>query len=177
MQTITLKRSLILNLTLGVTERLKKAGLLDVFALPSEPEQFSELIADPQRLAAVMWEMCDRTAITLEQFLEWFATSEPDKLRESVFAEIVAFFREAMRPVVAALIASAKSADASVCETMLTMIRQTPPNVVSVKETKFGKEFGSLVASSESIREHLPGSNSMTWPLGVNEQNGVDQAA
>lgn len=176
MQTITLKRPLILSLTLGVAERLKRTGLLDVFALPTQPEQFSELIADPQRLAAVMWELCDQPTIAADQFLEWFSTSEPEKLREALFAEIVDFFRGAMRPVVAALIASAKSADASVCGAMQALIQSHPPSVSSLTETGAGREFGSMQASSASIHEHSLGGNFTTWPSVASEPSGVAQA-
>ncbi len=177
MQTITLTRPMMLRLTLGVAERLKRIGLLDVFALPSEPEQFSELIADPQKFASVMWEMSDQNAITVDQFLEWFSTSEPEKLREAMFKEIVDFFREPMRRVVFALIESAKSADASVCKAMLTMIKTTQPSVVSVTEKSAGNEFGSLVASSESIHEVSPGDKFTKWPSGASEPSGVVSAA
>lgn len=177
MQTITLTRPIILRLTLGVAERLRRLELLDVFGLPTSPEEFTALIVDPQKLAAVMWEMCDQTAITTEQFLEWFSTSDPDKLREAVFAEIVDFFREAMRPVVAALIASAKSADDAACAMMTRLIQQTPPSVVSVSEIEPGNASGSLVASSASIQEVSLGDNSTTWPLAVNVLSGAEQAA
>ena len=177
MQTITLTRQIILRLTLGVAERLRRLELLDVFALPTSPEEFTELIVNPQKLAAVIWEMSDQTAITTEQFLEWFSTSEPDKLREAVFAEIVDFFREPMRPVVAALIDSAKSADDVACSTMTRLIQTTPPSVVSVNETEFGSGFGSLEASSASIHEISHGDSSTTWPTVESVPSGAEQAA
>ena len=177
MQTIRLTRPVVLRLTIGVAEQLKRLGYLDVFSLPTEPEQFSRLIAEPQTLAAVLWEMCDRAAMTSEQFLEWFSTSEPERLAEACFAEIVDFFREPMRPIVAALIESAKSADDAACRLMLQAIRSSPPSVVSVNEPSHGNESGSLQVSLDSIHETSVIENSTRWQSGVNDPSGVAQVA
>lgn len=177
MQTVTLQRPIALRLTIGIAEDLKRRGVFDVFTLVTEPEELQSLMTDTTLLCLVTWAMSDQVGMNYEQFAEWFLSTDRVRLWDAVFEELKLFFQPPMRPVVGALIESAKSANAVACEEMRRLVMASQPNLVSESESEPGNESGSSPVLSGSTRDLSAGVSFTTWPSGVCVANGGEQAA
>lgn len=168
---------MIFRLTVGVAERLKKLGLLDVMRLTSEPEQLAALLADQQRCLDVLWEMAEQTKLGPNEFLEWFAETSPDKLFDTISGELVSFSRESMRPVIVGLLDSVKNADNETANEMVALIKSNSPSITTERPNEIGNTFGDVPGLSGSILATSLFENSTIWPSTVCDPIGSEQAA
>lgn len=177
MNSITLTRDFPITLTIGQALELKRQGLLDVFELPTSPEQLQSIIADPVLFARVLWEMTDQSRFTFKAFAELLASVDQTATWEALTTAIVSFFPPEMRPLMNALAASVRDARNECASRMLKSLQKSLQQNESEPISEIGTQFGTMPASLVSSHFHSP-TLSLTECLPADrELSGVAQAS
>ena len=164
MQFVELSKTVPLSMPIGVVITLKAKGLLDVMALPTNPEQLTKLMTDQELLARVLWEMTDQTKWAFEQFAELITGDRLEPLWAAFIAELIDSFQGQMRDVIIALIDEVSSQHEQMIDRMLHHW---------LSQTESGNQSGNSPESSESTLDLSHTVSSTTWSSGINVANGA----
>jgi len=171
MRFIDLTQRIKLQLTVGIAETLKAANLIDVFALPANPEAFTRVLTDPSVFVKTLWEMSDQSGMSYEHFQSLVQEADYDDLWSAFTQEITDFFRDPMeREIVAANIGLAERRWQMMLQQMLQAVSES-------SQSEAGEQSGNWPESSVLTLDHLPPDSSKTWLPEDSALTGVVVAA